>query len=87
MARNTRTFTDLDFNFMVHPRTGDVSTRSDEEAVKKSIEEAHKVVCSIPYDKQQDLDPPASTIMSKICWSCGLVGFVLNNSELFDWAR
>lgn len=37
MARNTRTFTDLDFNFMVHPRTGDVSTRSDEEAVKQSI--------------------------------------------------
>lgn len=37
MSRNTRTFTDLDFNFMVHPRTGDVSTRSDEEAVKQSI--------------------------------------------------
>lgn len=37
MARNTRTFTDLDFNFMVHPRTGDVSTRSDEEAVKQAI--------------------------------------------------
>lgn len=37
MTRNTRTFTDLDFNFMVHPRTGDVSTRSDEDAVKQSI--------------------------------------------------
>lgn len=37
MARNTRTFTDLDFNFMAHPRTRDVSTRSDEEAVRQSI--------------------------------------------------
>jgi len=37
MARNTRTFTDLDFNFLLHPKTGDVSTRSDEEAIKQSI--------------------------------------------------
>lgn len=37
MARNTRTFTDLDFNFLLHPKTGDVSTRSNEEAIKQSI--------------------------------------------------
>lgn len=37
MARNTRTFTDLDFNFLPHPRTGDVSVRADEEAIKQSI--------------------------------------------------
>ena len=37
MARNTRTYTDLDFNFLLHPRSGDVSSRSDEEAVKQSI--------------------------------------------------
>jgi phage baseplate assembly protein W len=37
MARNTRTFTDLDFNFLAHPRTGDVSSRYDEEAIKQSI--------------------------------------------------
>lgn len=37
MARNTRTFTDLDFNFLLHPKTGDVSTRYDEEAIKQSI--------------------------------------------------
>lgn len=37
MARNTRTYTDLDFNFLPHPRDGDVTTRSDEEAVKQSI--------------------------------------------------
>lgn len=36
-TRNTRTFTDLDFNFMVHPRTSDVTSRHDEEAVKQSI--------------------------------------------------
>lgn len=37
MARNTRTYTDLDFNFIAHPRTGDVTVRIDEEAVKQSI--------------------------------------------------
>jgi phage baseplate assembly protein W len=37
MARNTRTYTDLDFNFVRHPRSGDASTRSDEEAIKQSI--------------------------------------------------
>lgn len=37
MARNTRTYTDLDFNFLLHPRSGDVSSRADEEAVKQSI--------------------------------------------------
>lgn len=37
MARNTRTYIDLDFNFLLHPRSGDVSSRSDEEAVKQSI--------------------------------------------------
>jgi phage baseplate assembly protein W len=37
MAKNTRTFSDLDFNFSVHPRTADVNTRYDEEAIKQSI--------------------------------------------------
>lgn len=37
MARTTRTYTDVDFNFLSHPRTKDVTTRSDEEAIKQSI--------------------------------------------------
>lgn len=37
MARNTRTFTDLDFGFYAHPRTGDVTSKTDEEAIKQSI--------------------------------------------------
>lgn len=37
MARNTRTYTDVDFNFLSHPRTKDVTTRSDEEAIKQSV--------------------------------------------------
>lgn len=37
MARNTRTYKDLDFNFSRHPRTNDVSVKYDEEAVKQSI--------------------------------------------------
>lgn len=37
MSRNTRTFRDLDFNFFRHPKTKDVSVRSDEDAIKQSI--------------------------------------------------
>jgi phage baseplate assembly protein W len=37
MTRSTRTFKDLDFNFRRHPKTADVSVRSDEEAIKQSI--------------------------------------------------
>jgi phage baseplate assembly protein W len=37
MARNTRTFSDLDFNFLPHPATGDVTVRYDENAIKQSI--------------------------------------------------
>jgi phage baseplate assembly protein W len=37
MARNTRTFIDLDFNFLPHPATGDVTLRYDENAIKQSI--------------------------------------------------
>jgi phage baseplate assembly protein W len=37
MARNTRLFSDLDFNFTAHPVNGDVSRRYDENAIKQSI--------------------------------------------------
>jgi phage baseplate assembly protein W len=37
MARNTRTFSDLDFNFTAHPVTGDIVRRFDESAIKNSL--------------------------------------------------
>lgn len=37
MARNTRTFSDLDFNFTKHPVTDDVSRKFDEAAIKASL--------------------------------------------------
>ena len=37
MARNTRTFSDLDFNFTAHPVTGDIVRRFDENAIKSSL--------------------------------------------------
>lgn len=37
MARNTRTFSDLDLNFTKHPVTNDVSMKFDEEAIKQSV--------------------------------------------------
>jgi phage baseplate assembly protein W len=37
MARNTRTFSDLDFNFTRHPVTNDVAMKYDEEAIKQAV--------------------------------------------------
>jgi len=37
MARNTRTFADLDLNFTMHPVTHDVVRKYDEEAIKASV--------------------------------------------------
>lgn len=37
MSRSTRVYHDLDFNFIAHPVTGDVSTKTNEDAVKASI--------------------------------------------------
>jgi phage baseplate assembly protein W len=37
MARNTRTFSDLDLNFTRHPVTDDVVRKYDEEAIKASV--------------------------------------------------
>lgn len=37
MARNTRTFSDFNFNFTKHPATMDVAMKYDEEAIKASV--------------------------------------------------
>lgn len=37
MARNTRTFADLDLNFKAHPVTGDIALKYDESAIKASV--------------------------------------------------
>lgn len=37
MARNTRTFSDLDLNFTKHIVTDDVTRKYDDEAVKQSV--------------------------------------------------
>ena len=37
MAKNTRTFTDIDLNFTKHPVTNDVAVRIDDAAIKASI--------------------------------------------------
>lgn len=36
-VRTTRTYRDLDFNFLMHPRTGDVSVKEDADAIKQSV--------------------------------------------------
>lgn len=37
MARSTRLFSDLDFNFAAHPVTRDITLRYDENAIKASV--------------------------------------------------
>ena len=37
MARNTRTFSDIDLNFTAHPVTKDITRRFDENAIKQSV--------------------------------------------------
>ena len=37
MARNTRTFSDLDLNFIAHPQTGDLVRKYDDEAIKQAV--------------------------------------------------
>jgi phage baseplate assembly protein W len=37
MARNTRTFSDIDLNFTAHPVTNDITRRFDENAIKTSL--------------------------------------------------
>lgn len=37
MARNTRTFSDIDINFNKHPVTDDLVRKFDEEAIKQSV--------------------------------------------------
>ena len=37
MARNTRTFSDIDLNFTAHPVTKDIALRYDENAIKTSL--------------------------------------------------
>jgi phage baseplate assembly protein W len=37
MARNTRIFSDLDFNFTAHPVTKDITRKFDEQSVKSAL--------------------------------------------------
>jgi len=48
MARNTRTFTDLDLNFLAHPVTKDVTTKIDEQAIKASV---RNLILTSNYEK------------------------------------
>lgn len=47
-TRNTRTFSDLDLNFIANPVTGDVSMKYDDNAIKQSIK---NLVMTNHYEK------------------------------------
>jgi uncharacterized protein len=48
MARNTRTFSDLDLNFTAHPVTGDIVRKYDEAAIKQSV---RNLVLTMNYER------------------------------------
>lgn len=48
MERNTRTFTDLDLNFLAHPVTKDVTAKTDEQAVKSAV---RNLILTSNYEK------------------------------------
>lgn len=86
MARNTRTFTDLDFNFLKHPKTGDVSIRSDDDAIKQSIRNLvltrnferpfrSDVGCQVTSLMFEPMSPMLATLIEKT------IADVINNYE------
>lgn len=48
MARNTRTFSDIDLNFIANPNTGDITKKFDENAIKQSVK---NLVMTNHYEK------------------------------------
>ena len=48
MAINSRTFSDIDLNFIANPATGDVSKKFDEYAIKQSVK---NLVLTNHYEK------------------------------------
>ena len=48
MARLTRTFSDLDFNFIANPATGDVTRKFDDNAIKQSVK---NLILTANYEK------------------------------------
>jgi len=48
MARNTRTFSDLDLNFTAHPVTGDITKKFDESAIKQSVQ---NLILTMNYER------------------------------------
>ena len=62
MARNTRTFTDLDLNFLAHPVTKDVTTKTDEQAIKASV---RNLILTSNYEKpfHPEIGSPIKSLM------------------------
>jgi len=48
MAHNSRTFTDIDLNFLAHPVTKDVTVKTNEQAIKSSI---RNLILTSNYEK------------------------------------
>lgn len=62
MAKNTRTFSDIDLNFGVNPVTKDVSRKYDDNAIKQSI---RSLILTKNYERpfHSEIGTPLSSLM------------------------
>ena len=62
MAKNTRTFSDIDLNFGAHPVTKDVSKKYDDYAIKQSIK---NLVLTRNFERpfRSELGTPLSSLL------------------------
>lgn len=62
MAKNTRLFSDIDFNFTPHPVTGDLVRRLDDNAIKQAIK---NLIMTRNYERpfQSDLGSPVRELL------------------------
>lgn len=62
MARNTRTFSDLDLNFTAHPFTGDINIRYDADAIKTAVK---NLVLTQNYERpfHSEIGSPISSLL------------------------
>lgn len=65
MARNTRTFSDLDLNFTAHPVTKDIVKRYDENAIKTAVK---NLVLTQNYERpfHSEIGSPIKALMFEL---------------------
>jgi len=54
-----------------------------DEAIREAIQRAHAAVCALPFDRQADLDPPATTVIAAWLHAAGATLGWLGDSRAY----